>query len=82
MVSGVILLGVILVMAVGIPGVSLEMAAIIGALVCVLTGCLTEKQAYASIDWVTIFLFAGMMLYPPLWNKPGLVNSSRKWTVG
>ena len=54
MVSGAILLGVILVMAVGIKGVSLEMAAIIGALLCVLTGCLTEKQAYASIDWVTI----------------------------
>ena len=30
--------------------------------VAVLTGCLTEKQAYASIDCVTIFLFAGMML--------------------
>ncbi|WP_443689300.1 SLC13 family permease, partial [Phascolarctobacterium faecium] len=57
-VSGVILLLVVLTMAIGIKGVSLEMAAIIGAIVCVLTGCLTEKQAYASIDWVTIFLFA------------------------
>ena len=36
-ISGVILGGVVLVMAVGIPGVSLEMAAIIGALLCVLT---------------------------------------------
>ena len=60
-VSGVILLVVVLVMALNIKGVTLEMAAITGALVCVVTGCLTEKQAYASIDWVTIFLFAGMM---------------------
>ena len=60
-VSGIILLVVVLVMALGIKGITLEMAAITGAIVAVLTGCLTEKQAYASIDWVTIFLFAGMM---------------------
>ena len=82
MVSGVILLGVILVMAVGIPGVSLEMAAIIGALVCVLTGCLTEKQAYASIDWVTIFLFAGMMPVSSAMDKTGAGKLIAEWTVG
>ena len=81
MVSGVILLGVILVMAVGIPGVSLEMAAIIGALVCVLTGCLTEKQAYASIDWVTIFLFAGMMPVSSAMDKTGAGKLIAEWTV-
>ena len=81
-VSGVILLGVILVMAVGIPGVSLEMAAIIGALVCVLTGCLTEKQAYASIDWVTIFLFAGMMPVSTAMDKTGAGKLIAEWTVG
>ena len=74
MVSGIILLCVVLVMAVGkklgIP-MSLEMAAITGALVCVLTGCLTEKQAYASIDWVTIFLFAGMMPVSTAMSKTG-----------
>ena len=70
-VSGVILACVVLTMAIGIPGVSLEMAAIIGALVCVLTGCLTEKQAYASIDWVTIFLFAGMMPVSTAMDKTG-----------
>ena len=39
----------------------LSMVAVIGAMLCVVTGCLNEKQAYTSIDWVTIFLFAGMM---------------------
>ena len=81
MVSGVILLGVMLVMAVGIPGVSLEMAAIIGALLCVLTGCLTEKQAYASIDWVTIFLFAGMMPVSTAMDKTGAGKLIAEWTV-
>ena len=82
MVSGAILLGVILVMAVGIKGVSLEMAAIIGALLCVLTGCLTEKQAYASIDWVTIFLFAGMMPVSSAMDKTGAGKLIAEWTVG
>ena len=80
-VSGVILLGVILVMAVGIPGVSLEMAAIIGALLCVLTGCLTERQAYASIDWVPIFLFAGMMPVSKAMDVTGAGKLIAEWTV-
>mgnify|MGYP000164029584 FL=1 len=81
-VSGVILLLVVLTMAIGIKGVSLEMAAIIGAIVCVLTGCLTEKQAYASIDWVTIFLFAGMMPVSTAMDKTGAGKLIAEWTVG
>ena len=61
LISGLILLGVVIVMALNLKFITLEMAAVIGALVAVLTGCLTEKQAYASIDWVSIFLFAGMI---------------------
>ena len=81
-ISGVILALVIITMAVGIPGVSLEIAAITGALVCVLTGCLTEKQAYASIDWVTIFLFAGMMPVSTAMDKTGAGKLIAEWTVG
>ena len=82
MISGAILTVVILVMALGIKGISLEMAAIIGALVCVLTGCLTEKQAYASIDWVTIFLFAGMMPVSKAMDVTGAGKMIADWTVG
>ena len=82
MVSGIILLAVVLVMALGIKGITLEMAAIIGALLCVLTGCLTEKQAYASIDWVTIFLFAGMMPVSAAMDKTGAGKLIAEWTVG
>ena len=81
-VSGVILLVVVLVMALGIKGITLEMAAILGALVCVLTGCLTEKQAYASIDWVTIFLFAGMMPVSKAMDKTGAGKVIAQWAVG
>ena len=80
-VSAVILLCVVLTMAIGIPGVSLEMAAIIGAIVAVLTGCLTEKQAYASIDWVTIFLFAGMMPVSAAMDKTGAGKLIAEWAV-
>ncbi len=82
MISGAILAVVIFVMAIGIKGISLEMAAVVGALVCVLTGCLTEKQAYASIDWVTIFLFAGMMPVSTAIDKTGAGKMIADWTVG
>ena len=82
MISAVILIAVVLVMAVGVKGVTLEMAAIIGAIVCVLTGCLTEKQAYASIDWVTIFLFAGMMPVSKAMDVTGAGKLIAEWTVG
>ena len=81
-ISAAILVCVVLVMAVGVKGVTLEMAAIIGAIICVLTGCLTEKQAYASIDWVTIFLFAGMMPVSKAMDVTGAGKIIAEWTVG
>ena len=80
-ISGLILAVVIVVMALDIKFISLEMAAVIGALVCVLTGCLTEKQAYASIDWVTIFLFAGMMPVSNAMDKTGAGKLIAEWAV-
>ena len=80
-ISGLILAVVVIVMALDLKSISLEMAAIIGALVCVLTGCLTEKQAYASIDWVTIFLFAGMMPVSTAMDKTGAGKMIAEWTV-
>lgn len=68
-ICGLIMAGVILTMAIDI--VPLEVAAVTGALLCVLTGCLTEKQAYNSIDWITIFLFAGMIPVASAMNTTG-----------
>lgn len=75
--SGLILLGVIIAMVAGDflkkfgINLPLSMVAVIGAILCVLTGCLKEKQAYSSIDWVTIFLFAGMMPVAEALDKSG-----------
>ena len=68
-ICGVIMVGVIGSMATGL--VPLELAAVVGAVAAVLTGCLTEKQAYNSIDWVTIFLFAGMIPVATAMNTSG-----------
>jgi len=68
-ICGLIMVGVIVVMATGV--VSLEIASVVGAVLCVLTGCLTEKQAYSSIDWTTIFLFAGMIPVTKAMNDSG-----------
>ncbi|WP_405384126.1 SLC13 family permease [Phascolarctobacterium sp.] len=68
-ICGVIMVGVIGSMATSI--VPLELAAVVGAVLCVLTGCITEKQAYNSIDWVTIFLFAGMIPVASAMNTSG-----------
>ena len=56
-ISGLILIGVVVAMALNLKTVPLQTAAVTGAILCVITGCLKEKEAYAGIDWVTIFLF-------------------------
>lgn len=57
--------------AVGIMGVVLALvllasyhiaiAMVIGAVLMVLTGCLTMDEAYQNVDWRTVFLVAGML---------------------
>jgi len=59
-ICALILLSVILVMTLEIPGVSLESVAVTGAVLCVLTGCLSGAQAIKSIEWETVLLFGSM----------------------
>ena len=70
-ISGIILLGVVACMALGLKTLPLHTAAVTGAILCVVTGCLKEKEAYAGIDWVTIFLFAGMLSVASAMEKTG-----------
>ncbi len=67
---------------IGIPGVSSSMVAVIGGLLCVLTGCITEKQAYRGIDWVTIFLFAGMLPIATALDKSGAGRMIAEFVCG
>lgn len=66
---GLTLIAVIIAMATSI--VPLQVASVAGALFLVITKCLTEQQAYRGIDWVTIFLFAGMMPVATAMDKSG-----------
>jgi anion transporter len=68
-ISAAILIAVVIIMAFKI--IPLHVAATAGALVCVLTGTISEKKAYRSIDWTTIFLFAGMLPLATAMDKTG-----------
>ena len=70
-ISGLIMIGVVVCMALNLKTVPLQTAAVTGAILCVVTGCLKEKEAYAGIDWVTIFLFAGMLSVATAMDKTG-----------
>ena len=81
-ITGLVLIAVVVVMALDIKRVPLEVAAGVGALILVISGCLSEKQAYRGIDWVTIFLFAGMMPIATAMDKSGAGKMIAEWVVG
>ena len=79
----VILIGVIIAMVLEKDiNVPMQTSAIIGGLLCVLTGCLSEKQAYQGIDWTTIFLFAGMLPLAGAMEKSGAGKVIADFVVG
>ncbi|MCH8289315.1 MAG: SLC13 family permease [Candidatus Marinimicrobia bacterium] len=47
-------------------------AAILGAVAMVITGCINIKEAYSNIDWMVIFLLAGMIPMGIALEKSGL----------
>jgi len=57
--AAAIMLGVVAAVMLGYAHISI--AAVVGATIMVLTGCLNMEQAYRSIDWRAIFLIAGML---------------------
>lgn len=79
-IASLIIIAVILIMAFNI--MPLHVAATAGAIICVLTGCLGEKQAYSSIDWTTIFLFAGMLPLADAMDQTGAGKLVADWVVG
>lgn len=49
----------------------LTTAAILGACLMVITGCMTMREAFRSVDWTTIFLFAGMLSMSAAMSQSG-----------
>ncbi len=58
-VAALIMAGVLAPVILGV--VPIAIAAIVGATVMVLTGCLTMEEAYRNIEWRAVFLIAGML---------------------
>ncbi len=52
---------VVVVMAINSKHFPLTTAAMLGACLVVITGCVTMREAFSSISWTTVFLFAGML---------------------
>ena len=57
--ASLIMLGVITAVLIG--WLPISVAAIMGAALMVLSGCLNMEQAYRAIDWRAVFLIAGML---------------------
>jgi len=57
--ASLIMLGVIIAVLIG--WLPISVAAILGAALMVLSGCLNMEQAYRAIDWRAVFLIAGML---------------------
>lgn len=59
-VSAIILVLTIIGMVIDSPALPMYMCAALGATASVVTGCLNQKQMFASISWSTIFMIGGM----------------------
>ena len=57
--ASIIMLGVVGAVMAGILPIAI--AAVLGATIMVITGCLNMEQAYRAIDWRAVFLIAGML---------------------
>jgi di/tricarboxylate transporter len=57
--AGLLMIGVIVVVLVG--WLPIAIAAIIGATLMIITGCLEMEEAYRFIEWRAVFLIAGML---------------------
>ena len=63
-------------------GISLAVAGCIGALVLVVSGVLTEKQAYKAIDSQTIFIFGGTLALAKALEMTGAGKLVADYVIG
>jgi di/tricarboxylate transporter len=80
------------VVAIMFGNIPTAVAAVVGASIMILTGCLTMEYAYRAIDWKAIFLIAGMLPLGTAMLETGaasflatqvtdLLGNSGPWTV-
>ena len=63
-------------------GISIEVSACIGAIILVLTGVISEKEALKSIDLKTIFLFGGTLSLASALQTTGAGEDIAKAVIG
>ena len=56
-----VFIGVVIVMVLNLKSFPMHIASAIGALILIVTGCVSEKQAYKSISWMSLVVVAGSM---------------------
>ena len=54
--------------------IPLVTAAMLGACLMIVCGCITMREAFESVDWTTIFLFAGMLSMSTAMDKSGAAS--------
>ncbi len=65
---------VLVIIAMATKKVPLVSAAMLGAMCMIMTRCITMKEAFNSIDWTTIFLFAGMISMSQAMQQTGAAS--------
>jgi anion transporter len=81
-VAAAIFIGVIILMAAGKyiinpmtkESVPLAVTAMLGACLVIATKCITMEEAFKSVSWTTIFLFAGMLTMSTAMQKTGAAS--------
>jgi di/tricarboxylate transporter len=56
-------------------------AAVAGALVMVLSGCISTDEAYSAIEWKVLFLLAGMLTLGAAMQKTGAAMMMAEWMI-
>jgi len=56
-------------------------AAVAGALLMVLSGCITSDEAYGAIEWKVLFLLAGMLALGAAMQKTGASTMLAAWMI-
>lgn len=81
-IAAVICAAAFLMLAFGSQIVPMHLTALVAALLLIATGCLTEKQAVAGIDWLAIFLYASMMPVADALDRSGAGRLIAEAVVG
>jgi di/tricarboxylate transporter len=67
---------------VGLGWLHISVAAVLGATLSVVTGCLTMDEAYKSIEWKSVYLIAGMLPMGIAMEKTGTATFLSEQIIG